>query len=231
MSKQLTILIADNYPVIREALSFMLNHEQRFHVVAETGDGKELIDLARKHRPDVILLDVQLEGMSGIEAIPQIRHYSPNSKILGVSMHTQLVYVGRMMRAGANGYLTKNSRRDEMFKAIIEIYEGRQYICEEIRDLLAEEVINGKENITGINSLSNRELEIIGNIIKGSTSKEIAAILNISTKTVEVHRYNILKKLNLKNVAALVNYFNMYHLELEERLQIQQAAQNKDQEN
>ena len=217
MSEQLTILIADNYPVIREAWSFMLNHDKRFRVIAETGDGKEVVELARDQQPNVILLDVQLEGMNGIETIPHLRQHSPDSKILGVSMHTQLMYVRKMLKAGASGYLTKNSRIEEMFKAIIEIYEGRQYICEEIRDLLAEELSSRKEDMAGINSLSKREIEIIGHITKGSSSKEIAIILNISTKTVEVHRYNIMKKLNLKNVAALVNYFNTFQLELEER--------------
>lgn len=220
MSEQLTILIADNYPVIREAWSFMLNREQRFRVIAETGNGNEVVELAREHQPDIILLDVQLEGMNAFEAIPHIRRHSPGSKMLGVSMHTHLVYVQRMLKAGASGYLTKNSRIEEMFKAIIEIHEGRQYICEEIKEVLAEEVINGKDDATGINSLSKREIEIIGHITKGSSSKEIGVILNISVKTVEVHRYNIMKKLNLKNVAALVNYFNTFQLELEERSQM-----------
>ncbi len=217
MNEQLTILIADDHALIREAWSFMLNHDWRFRVIAETGNGNEAIELAQEHQPNIVLLDIQLEGMSGIESIPLIRQYSPGSKIIGVSMHTQPEFVRRMMQAGAVGYLTKSSRSDEMFKAIIEVHEGKQYICDEIRNIHGEVADRGPAEIKGITSLSKREIEVIGHIKNGYSSKEIAGILKLSTKTIEVHRYNILKKLNVKNVAALVNYFNKFQLELEER--------------
>ena len=217
MNDQLTILVADDHALIREAWSFMLNHDRRFRVIAETGNGKEVIDLAQEHQPNIVLLDIQLEEMSGIESIPFIRRYSPGSKILGVSMHTQAFFVRKMLQAGAAGYLTKNSKSDEMFKAIIEVHEGRRYICDDIRNIHGEVADRGTEEMKGVNSLSKREMEVIGQVMNGYSSKEIAGILNITTKTIEVHRYNIMKKLKLKNVATLVNYFNRVQLELEER--------------
>ena len=112
------------------------------------------------------------------------------------------------------GYVTKNSSREEMFRAIIEVYHGKKYVCEEIKNILSEQVISGDDQHSGLNSLSQREIEIISFIKKGYSSKEIADALNISVKTVEVHRYNILKKLNLKNAAALVNFINNSQLDL-----------------
>jgi two-component system invasion response regulator UvrY len=160
-------------------------------------------------------MDINLPGMNGIEATEQIRKYSPGSRILGVSLHTQPTYARKMIQKGAMGYVTKNSSREEMFKAITEVHNGRKYICEEIKNILSEQVINGQDQQVGLNSLSQREIEIIPYIKKGHSSKEIADALSISVKTVEVHRYNILKKLNLKNSAALVNYINNSQLDLD----------------
>jgi two-component system invasion response regulator UvrY len=160
-------------------------------------------------------MDINLPGMNGIEATQQIRKFSPGTKILGVSLHTQPTYARKMIQKGAMGYVTKNSSREEMFKALMEIQSGKKYICEEIKNILSEQVISGEDQQSGLNSLSQREIEIIAFIKKGNSSKEIADALSISVKTVEVHRYNILKKLNLKNAAALVNFINNSQLEFD----------------
>ena len=188
-----------------------MNEDPLFSVVAACGTAEEAIEQAKNLRPDIIILDVNLPGMNGLEATPLFRKFSPGSKILGVSMHTQPTYARQMIKKGASGYITKNSSRQEMFHAIKEVHEGRKYICEEIRDILTEQMINGGTQEKGINDLSHREVEIIDFIKKGYSSKEIAKALFISVKTVEVHRYNILKKLNLKNAAALVNYINRHY--------------------
>ncbi len=206
--KKITILIADDHTLVRETWSFILNTDERFSVIAECGSGEEAVELSHQLRPDIVIMDINLPGINGIEATHQIRRYSPVSRILGVSLHTQPTYARKMIQKGAMGYVTKNSSRDEMFKAILEIQSGRKYICEEIKNILSDQIINGEEAQTGLNSLSQREIEIINFIKQGYSSKEIGDVLDISVKTVEVHRYNILKKLNLKNAAALVNYIN-----------------------
>ena len=212
---KISILIADDHTLVRETWSFILNTDPRFSVVAESGSGEEAVELAKKLRPNIVIMDINLPGMNGIEATQQIRKYSPGSRILGVSLHTQPTYARKMMQKGAMGYVTKNSSREEMFKAILEIQAGKKYICDEIKNILSEQVISGDDPQTGLNSLSQREIEIISYIKKGFSSKEIADALNISVKTVEVHRYNILKKLNLKNAAALVNFINNSQLDFE----------------
>jgi two-component system invasion response regulator UvrY len=210
--EKISILIADDHTLVRETWSFILNADARFKVVAECGSGEEAVELARQIRPNIVIMDINLPGMNGIDATQLIRKYSPGSKILGVSMHTQPVYARKMLQKGALGYVTKNSPCEEMCKAIVEIQHNRKYICEEIKNILSEQVMTGDEQQNGLNSLSEREIEIIGLIKKGYSSKEIADPLKISVKTVEVHRYNILKKLNLKNTAAMVNYINSSQL-------------------
>ncbi|MER3470594.1 MAG: DNA-binding response regulator [Chitinophagaceae bacterium] len=212
---KITILIADDHTLVRETWSFILNTDPCFSVVAECGNGEEAIEMAKKLHPNVVIMDINLPGMSGIEATQHIRKFSPASKILGVSLHTQPSYARKMIQKGASGYVTKNSSREEMFKAIMEIHGGKKYICDEIKNILSEQVISGDETQNGLNSLSQREIEIIAFIKKGYSSKEIADELYISVKTVEVHRYNILKKLNLKNAAALVNFINNSQLDLD----------------
>jgi len=212
---KITILIADDHTLVRETWSFILNTDPRFSVIAESGSGEEAVELAKKLRPNIVIMDINLPGINGIEATQQIRKFSPGSRILGVSLHTQPTYARKMMQKGAMGYVTKNSSREEMFKAILEIQGGKKYICDEIKNILSEQVISGDDPQTGLNSLSQREIEIISYIKKGNSSKEIADTLNISVKTVEVHRYNILKKLNLKNAAALVNFINNSQLDFD----------------
>ena len=213
--EKITILIADDHTLVRETWSFILNTDERFSVIAESGSGEEAVELAKQLRPNIVIMDINLPGMNGIEATQLIRKFSPASKILGVSLHTQPTYARKMIQKGAMGYVTKNSSREEMFKAIIEVQNGRRYICDEIKNILSEQVINGEDQQAGLNALSQREIEIINFIKKGFSSKEIAESLDISVKTVEVHRYNVLKKLNLKNSAALVNYINNSQLEFE----------------
>ncbi len=204
--EKITILIAEDHTLIRETWNFILNSDPRFNVLAACGNGEDAVELARTLRPNVVTMDINLPGINGFEAAQQIRKFSPGSKILGVSMHSQPAYARKMIQAGAKGYVTKNSSYEELMTAISEIHNNRTYICNDIKDILAQQSFEGRDS--GLNSLSSREIEIIGYIKKGYSSKQIAEPLNISMKTIEVHRYNILKKLNLKNTAALVNYIN-----------------------
>jgi two-component system invasion response regulator UvrY len=205
--EKITILIADDHKLIRETWSFILNSDPRFQVVSQCSNGEEAISEAQRLRPKVALLDINMTPISGLEATQQIRKYSPATKIIGVSMHSQPAYVKKLLKLGAHGYVTKNSPQNEMFEAIVEVNKGGRYICSEVKTILSEQAFDDEAS-SGINSLSNRELEIIKYIKDGLSSKEISTQLNISLKTVEVHRHNILKKLNLKNSAALVNYIN-----------------------
>jgi len=207
--EKITILITDDHTLVRQSWVMLLNADSRFEVVGQCGKGEDAVELAKTLRPDVVLMDINLAGMNGFDAASLIRKFSPGSKILGVSLHTQPAYARQMMKAGALGYVTKNSSQEEMFKAIIEVYNNRKYICDEIKDILTERGMGGEESSSrGLHSLSKSELRIIGYLRQGLTSKEIASEVNLSVKTIDVHRYNILKKLNLPNVASVVNYIN-----------------------
>src|SRR5215510_9707078 len=172
--KKITILITEDHTLIRQTWNFLLNSDPRLQVIADCGSGEEAIELAGKLRPDVVLMDINLRGMNGIEATPLIRKFSPGSKVLGVSLHSQPAYARKMMQQGAMGYITKNSSGEEMIKAIIEVHNNRKYICEEIKAILSEQMTKGDPSSDGLNSLSKREIDIIGYIKQGLTSKEIA---------------------------------------------------------
>jgi len=154
------------------------------------------------------LMDVNMSPLNGFDATKQIRKYSPGSKIIGISMHSMPAYARRMLQMGAMGYVTKNSSKDEMINAIVEVNNGKKYVCEEVKNILAQQELEQEGDHPDMNTLSRREIEIVQLIKEGLSSKEVAQRLDISLKTVEVHRYNILKKLNLKNTASLVNFIN-----------------------
>lgn len=207
VNDKITILIVDDHKLIRDTWSFILNSDPRFQVIAESDSGKEAIDLAENNHPNIVLMDINMSPMNGFEATKEIRKVSPESKIIGVSMHSQPAYAKKMLQVGAMGYITKNSSKEEMIGAISEVAQGNKYICHEVKAILSEQILEDNEK-PDINLLSQREIEIIELIKQGQSSKEIAQQLNITLKTVEVHRHNILKKLNLKNTAALVNFIN-----------------------
>src|SRR4051812_4104423 len=206
--EKITILIADDHKLIRETWSYILNSDSRFEVVAECGDSEEAVELAKNKRPNIILMDINMTPFTGFEATEKIRKFSPGSRIIAVSMHSQPAYAKKMLQVGARGYVTKNSSKEEMFRAILEVHAGNKYICDEIKNIISEQLMDEKPEGPNVNTLTEREIQIINFIKEGFSSKEIATNLSISLKTVEVHRHNILKKLKLKNSASLVNFIN-----------------------
>jgi DNA-binding NarL/FixJ family response regulator len=206
---KITILLVDDHKLIRDSWHHILNNDPRFQVIGETNDGNDAVKLAKIRKPQIILMDVNMTPVNGFDATEKIRKTSPESKVIGISMYCMPAYAKRMMQLGAMGYVTKNSSKDEMFEAIVEVNNGKKYVCDEVKDILARQELETEDDtIPDLNSLSRRELDIIQLIKKGMSSKEISIQLEISLKTVEVHRYNILKKLNFKNTASLINYIN-----------------------
>jgi DNA-binding NarL/FixJ family response regulator len=206
--EKINVLIADDHKLIRETWSYILSSDERFQVIAECGDSEQAVEMARQKRPHIVLMDINMTPISGFDATERIRKVSPASKIIGVSMHSQPAYAKKMLQIGAKGYVTKNSSKEEMIKAIIEVNNGNKYICEEIKNNISEMILEENKDVPSVNSLTEREIQIINLIKEGLSSKEIASNLNISLKTVEVHRHNVLKKLKLKNSASLVNFIN-----------------------
>ncbi len=209
-TEKISILLVDDHKLIRDSWSYILNSDSRFKVIGAAGTADEAVELAKGKSPNIVLMDLNMSPVSGFDITKLIRRHSPDSGIIGVSMHTMPVYARKMMQLGAMGYVTKNSSKEEMISAIMEVSNGRKYVCDEVKNILAEQELENKHSHADMNALTQREIDIVQLIKDGFSSREIAEKLEISLKTVEVHRYNILKKLNLKNTAALVNFVNTH---------------------
>ena len=172
--QKITILLVDDHKLIRDSWSFILNSDPRFLVVGETSSGEEAIEIAREKKPKIILMDVNMTPVNGFDATQQIHKISPESKIIAVSMHTMPAYAKRMLQLGAMGYVTKNSSKEEMINAIVEVNNGKKYICNEVKTILAEQELDENPEIANMNNLSRRELDIIKLIKEGLSSREIA---------------------------------------------------------
>jgi DNA-binding NarL/FixJ family response regulator len=206
----ISILLIDDHKLIRETLAYILSADLRFSVIGNTGSATEAITILKLKKPDIVLLDVNMKPVDGFELTRSIMKCSPKSKIIGISMYTIMTYVKALFRCGAKGYVTKSSPKEEMFEAILTVFQGEQYVCEEIKNRIATDLLEDNyEDDRKIDKLTARELEIIKLLRTGSSSKEIANSLGVSYKTIEVHRGNILKKLKVKNRAELVNFVNM----------------------
>jgi two-component system invasion response regulator UvrY len=212
--KKISVMLVDDHTLIRESWRALLATIENMEIVAECGDGRLAGELAKNARPDIVLLDLNMNPMNGFEVLKVIRQLSPLSKIIGLSMRSEPVFAKKLLRAGARGYLTKNSPRDEMIEAINEVNKGNIYICQEVQTLLSRQTSEGDNQPPDINCLSASELQVLSLLSAGETSKEIAVKSGIAVKTVEVHRYNILKKMKLKNTTALICYVHSHALEL-----------------
>jgi len=206
---RIRILIAGDAKLNRDTWTYMLNHDARFIVVATCSDAEQAVEQTIDKRPDVVLMDINTAFLAGLEATRKISKQQPGAQVISISSFSHPQYVKKMMQVGALGYVTKNSSRQEMLHAIVEVSQGNKYICSEIKDIIAEQTLGEEDKSRpDINSITNRELEIVKLIKEGASSKEIAAQLSISLRTVEVHRHNILKKLQLRNTASLINFIN-----------------------
>ena len=206
--EKITVAVVDDHKLIRQMWIQMFAGSDEIEITGECGTFDEIIELIKIKRPDILLLDINLQEASGMDAVPFIRKFSPGTRIIAVSMHNQPAYAKKMLQLGAKGYVTKNSGYEEIFKAIETVMKGGIYLCEEIKNILASHFMNCEPALHNTNDLSMREIEIVKLIKEGLSSKEISSDLNISARTVEVHRHNILKKLNLKNTVSLINYIN-----------------------
>lgn len=213
MTKKVKIVIADDHLLIAETWATLINMDPDFEVVKVFDNTQTLIEEISEIKPDIAILDININPFSGIEATKMIRRLAPGTKIIGVSMHNQPSFAKKMMRNGAMGYVTKSSNKNEMYDAIRSVMKGEKYICAEIqRNITNQVLMDDDEN--KLSRLTEREIEIIKLIKNGSTNKEIAEKLFLSPRTVETHRARILKKLDLKNSLSLVKYINDSFMDL-----------------
>ncbi len=206
--KKITILFVDDHRLFREAFTDILKSEDRFLVIGETSSGAEAIEMAKTLNPDIVLMDILMSPVDGFEATRQICMNTP-ARVIALTFSNALVSVKRLLDLGAMGYLTKDSSKEEMMSAIIEVSSDKKYICKDIKNALSRQQFDDNDQYSLVNSLTKREIEIVQNVKKGFSSREIALQLDVGVKTVETHRHNILKKLHLSNSASLINFFNV----------------------
>jgi len=208
-SEKKGVLIAEDHTLIREGLRSLLSSHPDLEVIGEAADGREAVQQAEKLSPALVLMDLSMPRVGGIEAIREIKKKWPKMKVLALTVNDSEEYVLAALRAGAEGYILKNSTRDELVQAIQNVLAGKRVLSPSISEKVIEGYLAGKKDesiITPWDTLTTREREVLKMIGEGNKSKEIADYLCISLHTVEKHRSNLMEKLNLHSVSALVSY-------------------------
>lgn len=209
MAEKQRIVIAEDHTILREGLQALLSSSQDFEVVGEAEDGRDAVHCAEKHKPDLVLMDLSMPRMSGLEAIREIKKLCPQTKILALTVHKTEEYILAALQAGANGYISKDATHDELLLAIKSVLQGKTYLSPGISEKVVGGYLEGKKAVkskTAWDTITQREREILKLIAEGYTNKKIAAYLCISVKTVETHRTHLMKKLDLHNVSALTAF-------------------------
>ncbi|MFH1465664.1 MAG: response regulator transcription factor [Pseudomonadota bacterium] len=202
------VLLADDHRLMREGLKTLLAGESDLQVVGEAEDGRSAVNLTLELRPDVVIMDVAMPGMNGIEATRQILHDAPGTKVIALSMHSDRRFVSEMLKVGAVGYLLKDGAFEELVRAVRAVLAGQTYLHPRIASIVIEYHVRRPQHEGGSawSVLTSREREVLQLLSEGKTSKQIAAKLHISAKTVESHRRQITEKLGLRSVAELTKY-------------------------
>ncbi|MDD5459513.1 MAG: response regulator transcription factor [Phycisphaerae bacterium] len=200
------ILIADDYGVVREGLKALIEKEEGLDVIGEAENGRQAVELARKLLPDIIIMDITMPDLNGIEAAEIILKANPQVKIIALSMHANKRFVDEMLRAGALGYVLKTYLFDELLRAIHAVSENRHYLSPQITNVLVENYTTSSNRPGPIDDLNERETCILQLLAEGQSTKAIAFQLDISPKTVDACRRQIMDKLNLHSVAELTKY-------------------------
>lgn len=203
------ILLAEDHAVMRTGLRLVLERQPDFRVVGEASDGREAVALAQQQKPDVIIMDIGMPNLNGIEAARQVTTSLPQTCVVILSMHSDEAYVLRALKAGARGYLLKESAESDLISAIRAVHNGKAFFSPAVSRMLVEDYIRqlqDREIEDSYELLTTREREVLQLIAEGKSNKEIAAVLNVSLYTVESHRGNLMEKLNLHTVPELILY-------------------------
>ena len=202
------ILLADDHEIMRAGLRAILESEAGMEVVGEADNGRDAVKSAQECQPDVVLMDIGMPDLNGIEATRQILSEAPDVKVIALSMHADKRFVASMFQAGASAYLLKKSAARELLKAIAEVTGGQIYISPQVAGVVVQDYVQhlGEATPAGADGLSPREREVLQLIVEGNTTPEIARTLNVSEKTVGTHRQHIMDKLDIHSIAELTKY-------------------------
>jgi DNA-binding NarL/FixJ family response regulator len=203
-SKPFRILLADDHSLVRQGFRRILESHPDFEIIGEAADGRQAVEMTEKLKPDVVVMDVAMPGLNGIDATRQICESSPRTRVLALSMHRDAVYVREILRAGARGYLLKDAIDADLVSAVRAVARGEGYIAPAVADCVLADY---RQHVSDpIDLLTAREREVLQLIAEGKTNKEIATLLNLSVYTVDAHRGRIMEKLNLHSAGELVRF-------------------------
>jgi len=200
------VMLADDHNIVREGLRRIIEESGDIQVIAEAEDGRQAIERIRSSVPDVVVVDISMPGIDGLELISLISTELPELPILVLTMHEEEQYVVRAISTGARGYVTKRSASEELVAAIRKVHAGGRYLTESAAESLAVRLARGKKGLSPLDSLSNREVQVLRRLALGQTNREIAEAYCLSIKTVDTYRSRLLKKLNLRNNADLSRF-------------------------
>jgi RNA polymerase sigma factor (sigma-70 family) len=210
MKKKIRVLIADDHTIVRKGLCALLDGDKEIEVVGDAENGREVLKKVEQVEPDIVLMDITMPGLNGLETTRQLKKRHPSMKILILTMHDNEEYIFETLRAGASGYLVKRTAPDELISAIHAVNRGESFLSPSISKRVIEGYIQfGKseqEEDEAFEKLTDREREVLQLIAEGRTNREIAELLYISIKTVETHRSHLMEKLNIRNIAELTQY-------------------------
>jgi len=219
--EMLKVVLADDHVLVRDGIKALLEDEQDIEVLDEASNGKEALEIIKERQPDLLIVDIRMPEMNGIEVVQAIKKEALKTKTLVLSMHDSEEYVLQSIQAGADGYLLKGSSKEEFVKALHTLQAGDKYFAGELSSIIINNFVNGKTaapvkdakaSIVQEFSLTKRERQILGLVLEGKSNKEIGEELNISKRTSEVHRFNLMKKLDVKNLMELANKAAQYNL-------------------
>ena len=200
------ILLVDDHGILRSGVELIVNQIEDMEIVGQGCDGHEGIELARKLKPDIVLMDISMPGLNGIDASKEILRENPDIKILALSAHCNRRFVSQVLKAGVSGYALKDGMADELIEAIKAVYASKRYLSEKVAKLVVDDYSQGLSSESDekpIDKLTTRERELLQLIAENKTTKETAMLLHVSVKTVEARRLNIMKKLNVSGIAEL----------------------------
>jgi two-component system, NarL family, response regulator NreC len=202
------IILADDHTILRHGLSTLLQKDKDIEVVAQAENGRSAVELANEKLPDIVVMDIGMPDLNGIDATSQIVHDHPGIKVIGLSMHSGKKFVAEMLKAGASGYLLKDCAVEELTNAIKTVMSGNTYISPAVASVVVENYVRhpSEKGGSAFSVLSEREREVLQLMAEGQTTKQIAKHLHISPKTVEGHRIRIMDKLNIDSIAMLTKY-------------------------
>lgn len=210
MEETIKILLADDHLLVRNGIKSLLEEEATLEVIGEAANGQEALKLSKELRPDLLIIDVRMPIMDGIEAVGHLQDYSPNTKAIVLSMHDSEEYILKSIKAGASGYLLKDTGKPEFIKAINTIYKGGKYFSGDISNVIVTNYLQNSNPAPeetsapkSAHGLTKKEAEILQLILSGRTNTEISDTLGKSKRTIETHRFNLMKKLNVKNLIEL----------------------------